>query len=106
MVFWQFVVLAILMGGLLLCAGVLTRTLVYTNYRLKKLEEALLVRDRPIRHAEARATEMQQRVVAGKDGASYLTIRDLKSRGKRPSAHPRRSSSRSSPRIPESLGPL
>lgn len=106
MVLWQFTVLTVLIAGLLVYASILTRRLGCTNARLKRIEEALLVKDRPIEHADARAAEAE-REVPGKEGrVDYLTIRDLRVRSERLSSPATRSSSRSSVVVPESRDEL
>jgi hypothetical protein len=80
MALWQFIVIAVLIGALLVYAGVLANRIGCTNATLKRIEEALLVTDGPMRHAATRAAEVARSPeVSGIDGdASYLTIRDLK----------------------------
>jgi hypothetical protein len=103
---WQFIVLTVLIGGLLVCGSILTRRLGCMNARLKRIEEALLVKDRPIEHADARAAQAEGEV-PGKEGrVDYLTIRDLKVSSERLSARATRSSSRSSVVVPESRDAL
>jgi hypothetical protein len=100
---WQFVVLTALLGVLLVYASVLTRTIGYTNDRLKKIEEVLLAKDRPVVHAEARTSGKEREVIRKEPRVGYLTILDLKGRTQRLSSHAARSTQPSSAPIPERL---
>jgi hypothetical protein len=100
---WQFVVLIGLIGVLLVYASVLTRTIGYANDRLKKIEEALLAKDGPVVHAEARTSAKEREVIRKEPRVGYLTILDLKGRGQRLSSHAARSTRPSSAPIPETL---
>jgi hypothetical protein len=100
---WQFVVLTALLGALLVYASVLTRTIGYANDRLKKIEEALLAKDRSVVHAEARTSGKEREVIRKEPRVGYWTILDLKGRGHRLSSHAARSTRPSSAPIPERL---
>ena len=102
MALWQFIVFTGLIGALLVYASVLTRLLGYTNARLKRIEEALLVTALPIDFADIRAAKAKAEV-SGKEGhVGYRTIRDLKVRSEQLSSSATRSSSPNSVAVPES----
>ena len=90
MAFWQFIVIAVLIGGVLMLIGGLllqARSLVNrvgsTNETLKRIEEALLAAaaQPPGAHAPVTAPEVSRSpdISPGNEiVASYLTLRDLK----------------------------
>ena len=81
MALWQFVSIAVLIGALLVYAGILTSRIGRTNAALKRIEEALVVRNVHVMPATGAPEAMPALDASSRsDAARYLTIRDLKGR--------------------------
>jgi hypothetical protein len=85
MVLWQFAVITVLIGALLVCAIVLTNRLTFANATLRRIEEALAKAEPdtervPATPAEATVAEAIQspQVPLTERRRSYMTVRDLK----------------------------
>jgi hypothetical protein len=79
MVVWQFITLSVLIGTLLVYAGVIARRLGLADTRLHRIEEALSAQSRSVENVVDRAAEAKPEAVDGKEGrGGYLTLRDLR----------------------------
>ena len=91
MALWQFITFAILIGALLMYAGIIARRLALADARLTRIEEALLARSQSIDSGDTVAAEAQPEVSAGKEARGpYLTLRDLRARSEELSSRARR----------------
>jgi hypothetical protein len=106
MVLWQFITFTVLIGAVVVYAGVITRRLGCANARLNRIEEALLATSRPIDFADARAAESKPEVSSEEGRVGYLTIRDLKVRSEQLRSRATHSSSRNSVGVSESQAAL
>ena len=79
MALWEFVTLTVLIGALLVYAGVIARRAGRADARLKRIEDALFAKSRSVGSANTRAAESKPESSAGQEGrGSYFIIRDLR----------------------------
>jgi hypothetical protein len=90
MALWQFTVIAVLMGALLVHTSFLTRRIGRANAALKRIEAALLAKVEvatPAPTAPVEATQPLELTDMEDSAARYLTIRDLKVRSELQRSH-------------------
>jgi hypothetical protein len=109
MALWQFTVIAALMGALLAYTGVLTNRIGRANAALRRIEDALLLKDgltvpaaTAIATAPTETTPPPEPTDMEDNAAPYLTIRDLKVRSEQRRALATASSE--SPNAPDMSG--
>jgi hypothetical protein len=97
MVVWQFITLSVLIGALLVYAGVIARRLGLADTRLHRIEEALSAQSRSVENVVERTAEAKPEAVDGREGrGGYLTLRDLRAQSEQGSWRSADSSGRGS----------
>jgi hypothetical protein len=105
MALWQFTVIAVLMGALLVHTSFLTLKISRVSAALKRIEDALLWKGEvvtPASTAPVEATQPLEPTDMEDSAARYLTIRDLKVRSERRRSHA--TASLESPAAPDISG--
>src|SRR6185437_12879218 len=81
MALWEIITFSVLIGALLVYAGLITRRLSRAEGRLNTIEETLLAKSQSAEPDGTPAPEPKLQVPDGQDGRGiYLTLRDLRAR--------------------------